>query len=219
MDNFLIPLRQNEIKELLGEGNIQEELNLRFISVKKDIEKGRPFQIAKEAWEYAFADAVKGEWVGNGNNPEDVRKDNKFFDIKGLSGEWEGISSEASIRQSLKNEYNLDENFQNNNSRSLWNSTVLKWIQKIQLRTPYYIMVFWRNQMNVRLVGFRVNETYAPIYVENECNFNATKSKLCIKNILNEKFGRIYILKSKKRLEMRIDGSFFNQPEWHLPIL
>ena len=76
---------------------------------------GRPFQVAKESWEYAFADATEwigGEWVGSGKNPEDVHISNNKYDIKGLSSRgWRKWSTEASVRQTVKNEYNIDESF------------------------------------------------------------------------------------------------------------
>ena len=223
----MIPMTADEIRDLLEQttlDNLQIELESRIGPNRKDLEKGRPFQIAKEAWEYALADALEwkgGKWVGHGNNPEDVRvHDHVHYDVKGLSGSWTGTSSEASIKQSLKTEFRIDENFQKENSQELWNSTVDPWIKKVFDKDNYYISVFWRHNkdLNIRLVMFRIDAGTMPNYDSTQCSFNSSKSTMNILNIADPTHAKIYVLKSKKRMELRIKGKFFNDAHWYVPV-
>lgn len=223
----MIPMTADQIRDLLEQttlDNLSVELERRIGANRRDLAKGRPFQIAKEAWEYALADALEwkgGKWVGHGNNPEDVRVHNDvYYDVKGLSGSWTGTSSEASIKQSLKTEFRIDENFQKENSQELWNSTVDPWINKVFDKDNYYISVFWRHNkdLNIRLVMFRIDISKIPVYDPMQCSFNSSKSTMNILNIVDPEHAKIYVLKSKKRMELRIKGKFFNDPKWHLPV-
>ena len=223
----MIPMTADEIRDLLEQttlDNLQVELEGRIGPNRKDLAKGRPFQIAKEAWEYALADSLEwkgGEWVGHGNNPEDVRvNDQIHYDVKGLSGKWTATSSEASIKQSLKTEFRIDENFQNENSKALWDSTVEPWIEKVFSKGNYYIAIFWRHHkdLNIRLVMFRIDNNYVPQYNSAKCVFNKSRSTMDVLNIVDSEHAKIYVLKSKKRMELRIKGRFFNNPKWHLPV-
>ena len=223
----MIPMSADEILNNLEQttlDNLTVELENRIGANRKDLAKGRPFQIAKEAWEYTLADALEwkgGEWVGHGNNPEDVRVNNQLhYDVKGISGSWTGTSSEASIKQSLKTEFRIDENFQTENSQGLWNSTVDPWIKKVFDKNNYYITIFWRHNkdLNVRLVMFSIENTNVPAYNHTQCSFNSSKSTMNVLNIVDPEYAKIYVLKSKKRMELRIKGKFFNNPKWHIPI-
>ena len=216
-----------EIRENLEQktlDNLEVELERRIGPARRDLAKGRPFQIAKEAWEYALADALEwkgGEWAGHGNNPEDVRvKDELFYDVKGLSGKWTSTSSEASIKQSLKTEFRIDENFQTEDSQGLWNSTVDPWIQKVFDKDNYYVTVFWRHNkdLNIRLVMFRIENANVPVYDPVYCSFNKNKTTMDVLNIVDPEYAKIYVLKSKKRMELRIKGTFFNDPAWYVPV-
>lgn len=223
----MTPMTADEICNKLEQttlDNLKIELERRIGPARRDLEKGRPFQIAKEAWEYALADALEwkgGQWVGHGNNPEDVRvNENEFFDVKGLSGSWTGNSSEASIKQSLKTEFRIDENFVTENSQELWNSTVEPWITKIFDKDNYYVTVFWRHNksLDIRLVMFKIDISKMPTYDKQYCDFNKNKSAMDVLNIVDPEQAKIYVLKSKKRMELRIRGKFFNDPNWYVPI-
>jgi hypothetical protein len=223
----MTPMTADEIRSNLEQqtlDNLTVELERRIGPARRDLEKGRPFQIAKEAWEYALADATEwkgGKWVGHGNNPEDVRiNEDLFYDVKGLSGSWTGNSSEASIKQSLKTEFRIDENFITENSQELWNSTVNPWIEKIFDKDNYYITVFWRHNKNldIRLVMFKINTSVAPQYNNSHCSFNKNKSAMDVLNIVDPEQAKIYVLKSKKRMELRIRGKFFDNPKWYVPV-
>lgn len=223
----MIPITADEIRTNLKQktlDNLAGELEKRIGPSREDMLKGRPFQIAKEAWEYALADATEwmgGIWVGNGNNPEDVRvKDTIHYDVKGISGSWTRNSSEASIKQSLKTEYRIDENFITENSQELWNSTVEPWIEKVFSKDDYFVSIFWRHNksLDIRLVMFKIDNLLKPTYDPVHCSFNKTKSSMDILNITDPEYAKIYILKSKKRMELRIKGKFFNDPKWHVPI-
>jgi hypothetical protein len=223
----LTPMTADEIRKNLDQttlNNLEVELERRIGPARQDLAKGRPFQIAKEAWEYALADSLEwkgGEWVGHGNNPEDVRvNDQIHYDVKGLSGKWNSNSSEGSIKQSLKTEFRIDENFQTKNSSALWNSTVEPWIEKVFSKSNYYITVFWRHSkdLNIRLVMFRIDNTRVPQYDSTKCVFNKSQSTMDIHNIVDPDQAKIYVLKSKKRMELRIKGKFFNNPKWFVPV-
>lgn len=223
----MTPLTADEICKNLDQktiANLQIELERRIGPNRKDLLKGRPFQIAKEAWEYALADSLEwkgGKWVGHGNNPEDVRVNNQlFYDVKGLSGKWNSNSSEASIKQSLKTEFRIDENFQTQDSNTLWNSTVEPWVEKVFTKNNYFVTVFWRHHidLNIRLVMFRLNNKNIPQYDSTKCVFNKSCSTMDILNIVDPEHAKIYVLKSKKRMELRIKGKFFNNPKWFVPV-
>lgn len=223
----LTPMTADEIRNNLDQktlNNLEVELERRIGPARQDLAKGRPFQIAKEAWEYALADSLEwkgGEWVGHGNNPEDVRvNDQIHYDVKGLSGKWTATSSEASIKQSLKTEFRIDENFQNENSKALWDSTVEPWIEKVFSKSNYYVTVFWRHSkdLNIRLVMFRIDNTLVPLYDSEKCVFNKSQSTMDVLNIVDPEHAKIYVLKSKKRMELRIKGKFFDNPDWFVPV-
>jgi hypothetical protein len=190
--------------------------------MKKDILKGRPFQIAKESWEYAFADATEwmgSEWVGGGNHPEDVKSRCGKYDIKGLSSNgWKQWTSEASIKQTLQNKYSIDKAFSTGDSFSLWENTVQPWINKVS-HDNYYITVFWRNTKtsDVRLIMFKIIQDD---YEYSEENFTfQNEARMHVHNLYDPEQIKIYVLKSKKRMEMRINGKYFDNPNYHLSVL
>jgi len=102
----------------------------------------------------------------------------------------------------------------------LWNSTVEPWIEKVFSKSNYYITVFWRHSknLNIRLVMFRIDNTRVPQYDSAKCVFNKSQSTMDIHNIVDPDQAKIYVLKSKKRMELRIKGKFFNNPKWFVPV-
>lgn len=219
----VVPLTSKEIVEVLGQetiDNLAEELEIRIGPAREDLKKGRPFQIAKEAWEYAFADSLEwngGEWVGNGSSPEDVRMGNCKFDIKGLGGKWTTTSGEASIKQCLSKEARIAESFTSGDKQNLWDKVVEPWIDKVFVDGNYYFTIFWRNKetLDVRLVMMRIERNKRPIYNPDACNFSDTNTYMEITNIMDPEQAKVYVLRSKNRMEMRIKGSFFKNPEYH----
>jgi|TARA_B110000305_G_C19364390_1_gene601129 hypothetical protein len=214
----LVPMTHDEIVANLEPHTITElrkELHTRIYPHKRDRDKGRPFQIAKEAWEYALADATAwngGEWAGHGNAPEDVRVGDKKYDVKGLGGKWTSTSGEASVKQSLSASARIDESFLENDSKNLWAGIVTPWIEKINTGGEYYVTVFWRHKetLAVRLVMFRLDTNNLPEYTLDSCEFNKTNTQMIINNIVDPEQAKLYILRSKHRMELRIKGSYFN---------
>lgn len=222
----LKPLKKQQIIDVLGKqsiDNLAVELEYRIGPCRRDLAKGRPFQIAKEAWEYALADATEwngGEWVGHGNNPEDVRMGNKKFDVKGLGGKWTGTSGEASVKQTLSASARIDESFLSSDSENLWAGVVEPWIKKVFVEDDYYVTVFWRNKetLDMRLVMFAVDHTHKPIYTSSSCEFNDSRTRMTLNNIVDPEQAQLYILRSKHRMEMRIRGKFFNDSDYYVDV-
>ena len=214
-----IPLTRDEIIDNLQPQsitNLTKELHTRIYPCKRDLDKGRPFQIAKEAWEYTLADATEwngGVWVGHGNNPEDVRVGTNKYDVKGLGGKWTTTSGEASVKQTLTASARIDESFLTQDSRQLWSGVVEPWIEKVSTEGEYFITVFWRHKetLAIRLVMFRLNTELLPKYDPNACEFNASNTKMTINNIADPEQVKLYIIRSKHRMEMRIKGCYFNE--------
>ena len=224
---MIVPMTKEEIIDNLKQktiDNLSIELERRFSHLKHDIMMGRPFQVAKESWEYAFADATEwigGEWVGSGKNPEDVHISNNKYDIKGLSSRgWKNWSTEASVRQTVKNEYNIDESFIKKDSLSLWESVVHPWIEKVY-QSNYHITIFWRNKENndLRLIMLKVVKENNIEYDKDNFEFSKTQSLMRVKNLCEPNQIKLYVLKCKKRMEMRISGKFFDNPKYHLNIM
>jgi len=65
---------------------------------------------------------------------------------------------------------------------------------------------------------FRIDNNYIPQYNSSKCVFNKSRSTMDVLNIVDPEHAKIYVLKSKKRMELRIKGKFFNDPNWHLPV-
>ena len=222
----LRPLNKTEIISVVGEQtitNLGSELERRIGPCRRDLAKGRPFQIAKEAWEYALADATEwngGEWVGHGNNPEDVRMGNKKFDVKGLGGKWTATSGEASVKQTLSASARIDESFLEHNSLNLWQGVVEPWMEKVFVNDEYYVTVFWRNKqsLDIRLVMFAVDHDHKPTYDKQSCVFNKSSTMMELTNIVDPEQARMYVLRSKHRMEMRIKGSFFNESDYYVDV-
>lgn len=222
----LKPLKKQQIIDVLGQqsiDNLAVELETRIGPCRRDLAKGRPFQIAKEAWEYALADATEwngGEWVGHGNNPEDVRMGAIKFDVKGLGGTWTGNSGEASVKQTLSADARIDESFLSKDSATLWKGVVDPWIQKVFVDDDYYVTVFWRNKktLDIRLVMFAVDHQHKPIYTNSSCEFNNSGTKMLLNTIADPEQIQLYILRSKHRMEMRIRGKFFNDSDYYVDV-
>ena len=222
----LNPLTKQQIIDVLGQqsiDNLAVELERRIGPSRRDLAKGRPFQIAKEAWEYALADATEwngGEWVGHGNNPEDVRMGTIKFDVKGLGGTWTGNSGEASVKQTLTASARIDESFLTQDSENLWQGVVDPWIEKVFVEDDYYVTVFWRNKktLDIRLVMFKVDHTFKPIYTSSSCEFNTSGTKMILNDIADPDQVQLYILRSKHRMEMRIRGKFFNNSDYYVDV-
>lgn len=198
--------------------NLQKELHSRISPAKKDLDKGRPFQIAKEAWEYALADATEwngGKWVGHGNSAEDVVVGKNKYDIKGLgtgSERWTTTSGEASVKQTLRSDAKIDESFLRQDGAQLWSGVVDSWMQKVTNEGKYFITVFWRNTktLAVRLVMFKVNPKKFPKFDSSQCVFSDSKSQMLINNIVDPEQAKLYVLRSKHRMEIRIKGKYFD---------
>lgn len=221
------PLSREEIIENLHPNtieNLRKELHSRIYPCKRDLDKGRPFQIAKEAWEYALADATEwngGQWVGHGNAAEDVRVGNKRYDVKGLGGKWTTTSGEASVKQTLSASARIDESFLTKDSENLWAGVVSPWMEKVSSEGQYYVTVFWRNRetLDVRLVMFEIDFDLLPVYDPQGCEFNPTQTQMKIKNIADPEQVKLYVLRSKHRMEMRIIGKYFNaHPDRYLEV-
>jgi hypothetical protein len=223
----LVPMTREEIiSNLLPQTitNLKQELHSRIYPCKRDLDKGRPFQIAKEAWEYALADATEwngGQWVGHGNNPEDVRVGDKKYDVKGLGGKWTTTSGEASVKQTLSASARIDESFLEEDSSMLWDGVVSPWMQKVNNGGEYFVTIFWRNKetLSIRLVMFRLEKNNFPVYNAEGCEFNKSKTQMLINNIVDPEQAKLYILRSKHRMEMRIKGKYFNEhPDRYLDV-
>jgi len=65
---------------------------------------------------------------------------------------------------------------------------------------------------------FRIDNNYVPQYNSAKCVFNKSRSTMDVLNIVDPEHAKIYVLKSKKRMELRIKGKFFDNPKWHLPV-
>jgi len=204
--------------------NLKTELHYRIYPCKRDLDKGRPFQIAKEAWEYILADATEwngGEWVGHGNNPEDVRVGDMKYDVKGLGGKWTTTSGEASVKQTLSASARIDESFLAQDSEMLWSGVVAPWMDKVNNGGEYFLTVFWRHKetLSIRLVMFRLSPDYLPVYDPSGCEFNKTSTQMLINNIVNPEQAKLYVLRSKHRMEVRIKGKYFNEhPDRYLDL-
>jgi hypothetical protein len=223
----LVPMTREEIiNNLLPTTiqNLKEELHYRIYPCKRDLDKGRPFQIAKEAWEYILADATEwngGEWVGHGNNPEDVRVRDKKYDVKGLGGKWTTTSGEASVKQTLSASARIDESFLAEDSKLLWEGVVAPWMDKVNNGGEYFVTVFWRNKLtlSIRLVMFKLHMDNLPAYDPKGCEFNKGKTQMAITNIVDPEQAKLYILRSKHRMELRIKGKYFNEhPDRYLDL-
>ena len=85
-------------------------------------------------------------------------------------------------------------------------------MQKVTSEGKYFITVFWRNTktLAVRLVMFKVNPKKFPKFDSNQCVFNDSKSQMVINNIVDPEQAKLYVLRSKHRMEIRIKGKYFD---------
>ena len=106
----------------------------------------------------------------------------------------------------------IDESFLVQDSRMLWNGVVSPWIEKTNTNGQYFVTVFWRHKetLSIRLVMFKLNKDNLPVYNKNDCEFNNSKTQMLINNIVDPEQAKLYILRSKHRMEMRIKGKYFN---------
>ena len=65
---------------------------------------------------------------------------------------------------------------------------------------------------------FKIDNNSKPVYDAKHCSFNKSKSTMDVLNIVDPEHAKIYVLKSKKRMELRIKGSFFDDPQWYIPV-
>ena len=103
----------------------------------------------------------------------------------------------------------------------LWEGVVAPWADKVNNGGEYFVTVFWRHKLtlSIRLIMFRLRPNNLPMYNSNGCEFNTSKTQMLINNIVDPEQAKLYILRSKHRMELRIKGKYFNEhPDRYLDL-
>ena len=66
---------------------------------------------------------------------------------------------------------------------------------------------------------FKLYMDNLPVYDPEGCVFNKGKTQMAITNIVDPEQAKLYILRSKHRMELRIKGKYFNEhPDRYLDL-
>jgi len=225
----LTPMSATEIELLVGPDfikNFQKEVDEFMVPMRKQIAKGRPLSIGKEAWEYAVADSIVGaEWAGAGNSIVDVRMGiDVGLDVKSV-GKCNGKgktskSGEASMFQTYHS--HVDTMFHTKDSPALWNVYIEGWFEKVKAVKEYYLLAIVKDkQYNCSLCGFKrsgnlplYNTTYGTFLTETG---KQSKGTWTVHQLADPTLLHTMVIKGKTRLEMRLRPKM-HDPQYSLPV-
>lgn len=172
------------------------------------IKKGRKIQLAKETWEYGVADSIAGaEWVGSGSSVVDVRAPAVDLDVKGLSADKLGkVTTEASFLQNLQESAdNYSSAWTNKDWATLKKIFVDPIIPKHAGTTNLHLLVIVRTKKDL---GVHYALLKAVPNTLTDAQFIAgmkEHGRVVDIPMMDPQYGRTYICKSKRRLEIRLD--------------
>lgn len=172
-------------------------------------------QITKEFLEAWIAQACGLKKVGSGNYPIDVFLKNVYgADVKFVTAK---TTSSGSLAKTQSNETSLGQNFADAGSdldqmfkAEKYNDILNKWILILQnkfdrpisefgLKSIYYF-IFIRGKNKIYLSIAKVN----PSAVSELKVRKGGKTSIHVDNFLDDKYGKVKIYKSKKRMELRM---------------
>lgn len=153
----------------------------------------------------------KGKLIGDGNTNADIRIGNKILiDVSVLTLN-KSYTNEKSIMQNFTTGNNLDTLFNNklgNNAVDIFKDK-LRCKYNIQNKKMYY-MIFVCHQKSIYLVCLE-------FHICNIGNmafdgFSTTCKNIMVNNFIDHQFGNVKLYKSKKRLELRLNGNIIHNP-------
>ena len=172
-------------------------------------------QITKEFLEAWIAQACGLKKVGAGNYPIDVFLENTYgADVKFVTAK---INSSGSLAKTQSNETSLGQNFADAGSdldqmfeANRYDDILNKWIlilqnkfdkpiNKLGVKIIYYF-IFIRGKNKIYLSIAKVNASVASSLKVRK----GGKTSIHIDNFLDDKYGKVKIYKSKKRMELRM---------------
>jgi hypothetical protein len=204
------PIPVEEHSKLLGENFAQQFAKEMFEYYRPFVKKERPIQVAKEAWEYAVADAIPdGVWIGAGKNIVDVQTPSLQLDVKGLScNKWGGKTTEASVLQNHQSEHDNTYMvfFENNQFDGLYDIYVQALLNKISTAENLHVLCAIRDKKakQAYYVLFRVDavDITKEQFVSQMYKQGGRK---IIVPMIDPEIGSTYIYIPKRRLEIRLN--------------
>ena len=203
-----VPIEQHD--KLLGENFAQQFAKEMFEYYGPFVKKERPIQVAKEAWEYAVADAIPDAvWIGAGKNIVDVQTPNLQLDVKGLScSKWGGKTTEASVLQNHQSEHDNTYMvfFENNQFDGLYDIYVQSLLDKITTANNLHVLCAVREKSAKKVYYVLLRVEHTNITREQFVSQMCKHAKRSVNvPMIDAEFGRTYIYLPKGRLEIRLN--------------
>jgi hypothetical protein len=173
------------------------------------VNKNRVIQVAKETWEYGVADSVPGaSWTGSGNSVVDVRAPNIEIDVKGISIDRvsRGVTTEASFLQNFRTENdNFVTLFQNQDFAGLKQMWVDVWVEKVKTTQNLHLLAIVREKSTNAVYYCLLAVVDVPITDAEFISKMTTVGRSVTLPLIDEQYGKTYILLSKRRMEIRLN--------------
>ena len=223
MNNYVIePIEKEELKKIFNQDalDVIKYYILKSLFAqpeKKNQQKNLPIQIPKEHIEQWVVQSINATSVGSGSYPVDVIINDVIgADVKMLSCKVDeksnslssGESGETSLAQKFKDDGgDLDISFKNKQYKDIlqfWIKTLHDKYDKVRkeyqsMECIYYIFIL-RAGNNFHLCAFNFNEKML-----NKLTIKKnTEKSIYIDNMIDDKYGKVKIYLSKKRMELRL---------------
>lgn len=193
----------------------QTEVDAFMGPMRKHLALGRSLSMGKECWEYAVADSIlNADWSGAGNSIVDVKiSSDTGLDVKSVLKN-KSLSGEASMYQNYSGSDHL---FKNSDSQGLWDIYVNGWYNKATTIKNYYLLTVLKDESyNCSICGFKLTGSL-PAYDISYGKFTPKLKSWRVEQLADPKLLQTTVLKSKKRLEMRVRKAMFS-PQYALPV-
>ena len=206
------------IPQIINIENIKNEVK-KYMESRIDFYKktNRNPYIEDEFAEYWLSEASNGNHIGKGNTAMDIKTyDGDGIDVMCMIMNKNGLSNEKSIIQNFKSSGSkLDMFFANKKDTEAVTLYMNSYIEKMKLAiknnklNQLYMIAFISTKKSINMICFKINID-AIINVKST-GFSVKQKNINIDNFINSKYGTVKLYKSKKRVELRIKESIFNE--------
>ncbi len=229
--NFLIPLKKEELEKIFDSEAIEILTYYLKISVFSQPHPiidtlELPIQIPKEHLEQFVVQCLGCRPMGAGSYPVDVIDDARSFasDIKMLSCllDRDGkLSSQNSGETSLAQKFSdndLDGKFRRLEHQQIINDWIIILQEKYcrvlddnnKIKDIYYFFIL-RAEENFFLIGTKLDVNNIKNLTLQRRDYTKDSNSIYIENVIDSNFGHAKIYKAKKRLELRLKPSTWEQ--------